>query len=305
MRKTSCDKQNTLKKKATDFVYLSTKTYLSISHLLTVAILPVMILHITYMLGIGNNIWGPLIFMGSISVLYALFVFFIVKGKIRNTFPLRFLVNGISLMFLTILFPGLFFSFCLIAEPNCMKILLFFIATYILFVALYLGLTVIGVHVGIYGRVRRFNNMPAVIAVNTVLSSLIPVSGAIGMWHGRELRQVLTVNEQVNALFVYGAVLAFILSLGHVNFVQYYYCIKYSILCDENGDTTSPKLIPAKKAELTKDISADLEKEQPEKKPQSLLKTIVKAILILLAIPVAVVILTVVAAVIYTFINHI
>lgn len=294
-----------MKKKATDFVYLNTKSYLSTQQLLTSVALLAVFASILFELGSMTKNWTPAIVAGGSLFAYIAFVWMIISGRIKNSFPLRFLVNGTSLLFLSILWSELCFAFVSIAEPKMLSLLLPVGILYVIFSLLYVGFTVIGVHVGIYGHIRHFNNMPAVVAINAVLSSFIPVAGVLGMLHGRELRLTLASDEQINRMFMLGVALAFLCALGHVNFVQYYYCIKYSILCDENGDTTSPKLIPAKKAESTKDSSADLEKEQPKTKPKSLLKTIVRAILILLAIPVAVVILTVVAAAIYTFFNHV
>ncbi len=252
MRKTSRDKQSTLKKKATDFVYLSTKSYLSRQQLLTSVAVLAVFASLIFEASTATKDWLPSLIAGVSLGAYIWFVWMILSGRIKNTFPLRFLVNGISIVFLSVLLAEFVLTFVLLAEPKIMSLLLPIGMLYILFSLLYVATTVIGVHAGAYGRVRRFNNMPAVIAVNAVLSSLIPVSGAIGMLDAKISRFTLTTVEQSHQIFLLGVVLFFICALGHVNFVQYYYCIKYSILCDENGDTTSPKLIPAKKSEAPK-----------------------------------------------------
>jgi hypothetical protein len=45
--------------------------------------------------------------------------------------------------------------------------------------------------------------------------------------------------------------------LAHINFVQYYYCKKYEILCDEYGDATSPNLERKIKEKKVKNESRD------------------------------------------------
>ena len=53
--------------------------------------------------------------------------------------------------------------------------------------------------------------------------------------HASERAQTIVVTIGI-------VLLIFLPAIAHINFVQYYYCKKYGITCDEDGNETSPKL---------------------------------------------------------------
>lgn len=50
---------------------------------------------------------------------------------------------------------------------------------------------------------------------------------------------------------------------AHINFVQYFYCKKYRITCDEYGDTTSPKPVYCRRQKSNKATQKDASPEHP------------------------------------------
>ena len=105
-----------------------------------------------------------------------------------------------------------------------------------------MGLIILGVHKGVFEKVRKFGSLAKVLALDALLASLIPIAGILGRIDAKLLAENASVSTQNSVITAAFVVLIFITALGNLNFVQYYYCKKYDILHDENGDTTSPKL---------------------------------------------------------------
>ena len=109
-----------------------------------------------------------------------------------------------------------------------------------------------GVHKGVYKKIRQWSHTPRVIAIDAFLAALLPGAGISGMLTSKWLMS--HTNEDIqDIVMVIGLILIiFIPALAHINFVQYFYCKKYKILCDEYGNTTSPKLEPQIKVKQIK-----------------------------------------------------
>ncbi|MBQ4120498.1 MAG: hypothetical protein IJD35_00640 [Clostridia bacterium] len=164
--------------------------------------------------------------------------------KTKKTFELRFLVNGISGLFISSLFWLFFASFNLVADtpivsfPFMLSILCF----YLVFSALYIGLVILGVHKGIYQKIKEKSQTPRFLAISSFFAAILPSAGVLGMYTSKTLRQYASVSTQNVLVTMAFVLIVFLPSLAHINFVQYYYCKKYEIFCDEDGNTTSPKL---------------------------------------------------------------
>ena len=78
--------------------------------------------------------------------------------------------------------------------------------------------------------------------VSAFLGAAIPGTGLFGIYISRMIRYHMEISVQYAVMTALAMVLIFIPALAHINFVQYYYCKKYGITCDENGNETSPNL---------------------------------------------------------------
>ena len=78
--------------------------------------------------------------------------------------------------------------------------------------------------------------------------------------------------------------------LAHINFVQYFYCKKYKIYCDESGDTTSPDLEYHKKTKRNKAERKKVLLERPnvsnDKSSKKKIPLIVKILIGVFSIPI-------------------
>ena len=171
------------------------------------------------------------------------------EEKDKKTFELRFLVNGITGLFISSLFWILYASFSLfdnnpvIGFDFSLWILLF----YLLCSILHIGLVVLGVHKAIFKKIKDKSQTPKALAISAFFSAILPIASVMGMYTSRMLRAHASDAVQ-NIVGTFALVLVIFLPiLAHINFVQYFYCKKYKFSCDENGDTTSPGLEPPPK----------------------------------------------------------
>ncbi len=264
-----------MREKVRDLIYLNTKRYMSLDNLRVlywaIIIIPfsmvVMSAASIHMTGVSWRTLFPLVSIAVWSLLYWIFVLTIQSKKIKKTFELRFLVNGISGLLLSSLFWIFYASFNLLADKPIIEFdfFLWILLYYFVFSAIYIGLIVISVHKGAFNKIREAGNLPVVIALDAFFASLIPLAGVLGMITSKLLREHASVSAQNVALTIGFVFLVFAPALAHMNFVQYYYCKKYSILCDEYGDTTSPKLELQMKTKKVKVNKIKINKEICEK----------------------------------------
>lgn len=241
-----------MKEKARDLVYLNTKRYISLSKMKTFYWATVIITIFMVIVGIasiktnGANIKSllPLVCAAAWSILYWIFVLTIQSRRTKKTFELRFLVNGICGLLTSALLLCLYITISLVADSPAFELgfVIWILLTYLLISVFYIALLVVGVHKGVYKKVRQKSNAPIVLAVDAFLAAFLPLAGLFGIFTSRYLRTNASAGVQDIAAATCFVLLIFIPALAQVNFVQYYYCKKYGITCDENGDTTSPKL---------------------------------------------------------------
>lgn len=257
-----------MKDKAKDLVYLNTQGYISIDSLRIaywrIIIFPICML-IMGMASINNNGMNlkslfPIISVIVWSLIYWIFVFTIQCGKIKNTFELRFLVNGISGLLVSSMFWLFFASWNLIADNPILDfgVCLWLVPFYVLISAFVIAMSIFGVHKGIYRGIKRNAKKKSAVVLSAIFSSLIPLVAVLGRYTAQQLRNnaIVKIQTVVGAVcFILGM---FLPILAHINFVQYYYCKKYRITCDEYGNNTSPK--------LKKNSSKGARKKKSEKK---------------------------------------
>lgn len=241
-----------MQNKARDLIFLDTQRYISLDSLRVfywgIIIIPIMmaVIGVVGITNIGVNLRTlfPLVSIAVWSLCYWIFVLTIQSKKTKKTFELRFLVNGISGLLISSLIWIFFASFNLIADQPIVKIpfMLLLLGLYLVFSALYIALVVLGVHKGIFRRIKEKSQTKTFLAISAFFAALLPSAGVLGMYTSKMLRRYASVDTQNIAITVAFVLAVFLPALAHINFVQYYYCKKYQILCDENGNTTSPKL---------------------------------------------------------------
>lgn len=241
-----------MKEKARDLIYLDTKRYISLDMLrkfckrsifVPIILVTAGLLGIKH-IGICFSTVFPLTSIIIWCILYYMFVLLIQSKKTKKTFELRFLVNGVMGVFFSLLFWILGTSANLIANEPFLPLAFPFwsLLFYLLFSAIYVALIVFGVHKGVYKKIREKSHSPRALLIDGILASIIPITGVLGMIISRSLRVHGSIELQNTMLAIGFVFLLFAPALAHINFVQFYYCKKYGINCDENGDTTSPML---------------------------------------------------------------
>ncbi len=239
---TSC--KRAMEEKVRDFVYLDTKRYVSIESLRlfywAIFIIPFMMV----VMGIVGKSAFPLVSIAVWSVLYSTFVLVLQSKRVKKTFELRFLVNGITGLFTSSLFWILYTSIHVVSDNPFLEFdfFLWVLLFYLLFTVVYIAGIILGVHKGIYGKIKEKSQTKTALAITAFFASVLPGAGVSGIHTGKLLRAHASVSVQNTVVTIGFVLLIFLPALAHINFVQYYYCRRYGITCDEDGDTTSPKL---------------------------------------------------------------
>ena len=256
-----------IKDNARDLIYLDTRRYMSLDNLRVFywAIIIIPIIMVTWGIAaihtVGVNLRSlfPLISIGLWSLFYWLFVLIIQSPKVKKTFELRFLVNGISGFLISSLFWIIYASLSLLDNNPIIgfDFSLWILLLYLLFSAFYIGLVVLGVHKGIFKKIKENSQTPKALAISAFFSAILPSAGVMGMYTSKMLRAHASDAVQDILGTVALVLVIFAPILAHINFVQYYYCKKYEILCDEYGDTTSPNLERKTKEKKTKNKPHD------------------------------------------------
>ena len=262
-----------MNKNACDLIYLDTQRYTSLRNLkiiywaIIIIPLSMAVIGIAAINTVGVN-WKslfPLVSIGIWSLLYWLLVLILQCRKVKKTFELRFLVNGLSGLLISSLFWILYSSLSLfdnnplIGFDFSLWILLF----YLLFSILYIGLVILGVHKGIFKKIKKKSQTPKALAISAFFSAILPSAGIMGMYTSKILRAHASdaVQDIVGSTAL--VLVIFLPILAHINFVQYFYCKKYNISCDEYGNTTSPNLEYHKKQKRKKAELKEVVPEQP------------------------------------------
>lgn len=282
-----------MREKVRDLIYLDTKRYTSLENLRVfywaIAIIPffMMVISIVSINKAGIN-WKslfPIVSFSVWSLFYWMFVLAIQSKHTKKSFELRFLVNGISGLFLSSLFWIFSASFSITADTPFLEfdLFLWMLVFYLLFSAIYIFAIILCVHKGVFASMREQLKTKTALMVSAFFGALIPSSGAVGMHTSRLIRTHTNINTQLLIMTILTIVLIFLPALAHINFVQFYYCKKYGIDCDEHGNNTSPKLErKPKKSKPIKDKPKKSNKNGKKKMP-----LILKILISIACVPIA------------------
>jgi len=286
-----------MEKNVRDLIYLDSKRYISIQSLrvlyCAISIIPTIMLiwGIVAIRTIGLNWMSlfPLISIAVWSLLYWTFVL-TVQGKKKKTFELRFLVNGISGLLISSLFWILYASLSLLEDVPTIgfRFLLWILLFYLFFSILYIGLVILGVRKGIFNKIKEKTQTPKFLAISAFFAAILPSAGVMGMYASRILRAYASVALQDIVVRSALILVIFLPILAHINFVQYFYCKKYKISCDEYGNATSPHLEYHKKRNKEERKEAVLEQSNipKDKSSKKNIPLLIKILIGVLSIPI-------------------
>lgn len=233
-----------MEEKVRNFIYLDTKRYISLSFLKAfywkVLIIPIIMI----VMGIAGKSLFPLVSIAVWSLLWWIFVLILQSKRVKKTFELRFLVNGILGLFVSSLFCILYIAINLVSDAPFAELnfFLWILLFYLLFTAIYMAVIILFVHKGIYSKIKEKSQSKTALMLTGIFSGLLPGAGISGMYSARFLRAHASMDIRYTVAAVGFVLLIFLIGLANVNFVQYYYCKKYGITCDEDGNETSPEL---------------------------------------------------------------
>lgn len=225
-----------------DFVYLNSKNYVSLKFLKAFFWATSMILFIMVVMGVVGKSLFVLTFTIVWVFLYWMLVLLLHSRYIKKNFELRFVVNGITGCFISSLFFGFYVAYSTVSDILVLTFDYFLqiILIYMLFIMLYTVAIVFGITKGVYGKIK--NSTFGI--VTKPLPIILPLIGVYGMYTSRLVRTHSATNVQTTVATFIFLLLIFLPGLAHINFVKYFYCKKYGIICDEDGSTTSPQLVP-------------------------------------------------------------
>lgn len=239
-----------MKEKARDLIYLNTNRYISFPDLKKFRLMGLFFSFLMLVMGVsalqtrgfGWKSLFPIVCAVVWSFLYCKFVYEIKSRK--TTFEMRFFVNGMFGVFMTALIWMCGTSLILVTDKPMVDFgfCLLMVLLYLIFSVSYVGLIVLGVHKGSFRKVRKFGSSAKVLAVDALLASSIPLLVVCGMFNSKRILAEASVSAQNTHIIICWMLLILLLALCHINFVQYYYCKKYGIDCDEYGNKTSHKL---------------------------------------------------------------
>lgn len=282
-----------MREKVKNLIYLDTQRYMSIDNLMAfywgILIIPffmiVMGVASIQVSGVSWKTLFPIVSTIVWSFIYWLFVLIIKSNHVKKTFTLRFIVNGISGLLLSSLFMIFFFSLVFSSDTPFLSVDFVFwvMVFYVIFSLVYMVLIILCVQKDFFAAIREKTQTKTFIIISAFFCGVMPGAGVSGMYISRVMRSYVEIDVQYTVMVVLSLVLIFIPALAHINFIQYYYCKKYGITCDENGNDTSPALEPKRNTcdEHGDETSPALEPKR-NVKPLSTPKKILKIILIVL-----------------------
>ena len=231
-----------MKEKAEHLIYLSPQSYLSYRQLKSQLWIFGFLSLLAAIFGIAAGKPFFPVSAGFLLAAYAICFAFLRSRRVRKTFPLRFLVNGIAALFLSAYAAVLFLCTAVAIRPALSGLVGAILALYLLFVAVYLLAVVIGTHRNVFRSIRQWNRLPLVRAFAALFSAVLPVAVALGINRGGILSDGRSEEALAFDLLLCGAALMFMCALGYINFIQYDCCRRYSFSCDEDGNPASPGL---------------------------------------------------------------
>lgn len=241
-----------MEEKTREFVYYNADNYISFYALRMLFRVSLFIHSIIMVVGIYaintfGVTWRTLFPIFAAVIWCLLYLIFICKvARAKKTFELRFLVNGISGLFVSSLVWLLVSSFGVMQEyeekPYGFDFCLWVLFFYIIFSVIYVFLIVSGVHKGVYKKAKGEIQKTKAFDGASLHAAIIPAVGLICVYISEMLRGDVSKNAKDIFFMIGFVVLMFIFAEANMYFVQYFYCKKCKIFCDENGNTSSPGL---------------------------------------------------------------
>lgn len=206
---------------------------------------------------IVNGLWHFVIILFIINAAFLLHLLFL-KLVYKNTYPMRFLSDGIVDVLISCLF--LTSAFVILCANGCDTNFLVIgtLLLYMIYLCLLIPWMIKRSKSDIYIKYLQMGKKE--IPIEIIAGYIIPMSGIIGMVIARIVTSVFDLknNTIVYIVFAGCVVVSMCFSLGGGNFLKYYYCIRYKIICDQQGNTTSPNLCAPKKDKRTQSIKKGL-----------------------------------------------
>lgn len=243
-----------MREKVLKFVHFNSNNYISYSFLKRfywyILIIPFFTLmigsHLLKQNGISFKSLFPIVSIILWSIAYWAMVLTVKSNFLKKTYALRFWVNGTVGTFITSLMWIFFSSWNLLSDEPFLEFVFFLwmIPAYLLASAIYVLSIVARVR---YGKSVKTHNRKTVVSVSLTISSMAFLGTLVSSF----LQNESSLSIQHIIMIISSIILIFVPSLAHVNYVKYYYCKKYNILCDETGDCESRNLCSEKKEKKT------------------------------------------------------
>lgn len=240
-----------MREKVKSLIYLDAERYIDIG---SVKILPwaTIILPFSVIIGSSALQWTGMLVAACICFFSSLILVRLLQSsRIKKTFRLRFLVNGIVSLYMFVEF-SLFILMVSMALNTA--IMLWLLSAVVAFILLYICIIVCMVHSNSFKSINNVKANRKFQKVSMIAGMLLPASGSIGYFVSKSRNSIDTITStiKIDAACILTSFVLVAISLGFINFVQYFYCVKYGINCDERGKNHSPCLeyTPKKKKRL-------------------------------------------------------
>lgn len=214
--------------KVKSYVYYGSEIYVSLGSLKQMiwALCPFYMVAVASLISHTELVFSTMIVVLNALYIIAVLTFHFISEKV-NSFALRFLINGIFSVYFSLDF--LLVSLFFLRNVNAsLYAYIFIIVFYLIFCLLYL-------YVAVWAKNRQKTNKK-----NSTKNNIVTAS-TIGAGIGVAIAAITDFNDKWNNYLLVAAslILSLLSALGIVNFLKYYYCKKYLIECDENGNNTS------------------------------------------------------------------
>ena len=229
-----------MEQKAKAFVQLNTRKYVSLEILRKQFMICWFLSSIVLVYGFAGQVLSPLIAVAIWNISFLIMYILLSNKRFRKTFRLRYLINGMSSLFFATMFFISLYTIVLVTDRENLSYLGSILLVYFIYIIILFLWNILGVHKGWFAVRSKQSFMKGVTAVATI----IPSSGIIGMMYSKYIRANYGKAGEDFILYTSTVCLIFLCSIGLVNFLKYYYCVRYGINCDETGSKTSPLLEP-------------------------------------------------------------
>lgn len=203
---------------------------------------------VTGIFTIVTDLWWGLCILVVLDTSFLLYL--IILRKIKKSYSLRFLSESIVDTLLSLLFLSSALILLFSAGYNSSGLVYGTLISYTLFTILILVYTICCAKSNSLQLAQNAEPKKHLL----LWGGLIPLSGVTGMAIAKVIFKTIEFGNQVVVYICYAIfmIISSFFAFGNSNYIKYYYCKKYKIMCDKNGNTTSPNLEPTKKLKRIK-----------------------------------------------------